>query len=102
MGAREAGGSRFCAVVRCVSCVQSSDMLAEPPNTDATRPWPRSVAAGRAGHAVGNGLPSPWSKTSAWLGEVRVKEASRWVEGQNKMDEKKAKRGRAGKAQAKG
>ena len=44
MGAREAGGSRFCAVVRCVSCVQSSDMLAEPPNTDATRPWPRSVA----------------------------------------------------------
>lgn len=34
MGAREAGGSRFCAVVRCVSCVLSSDMLAEPPNTD--------------------------------------------------------------------
>ena len=44
MGAREAGG-RLCAAVRCVSCVQSSDMLAEPPNTDPTRPWPIGVAA---------------------------------------------------------
>ena len=73
MGAREAGGSRFCAVVRCVSCVQSSDMLAEPPNTDATRPWPR----GEAGlhRLVGSGSSPLEAKDVCVVGEVRVKAA---------------------------
>ena len=72
--AQEAGGSRCCAAVRCVSCVQSSDMLAEPPNTDATRPWPR----GEAGlhRLVGSGSSPLEAKDVCVVGEVRVKAAN--------------------------
>ena len=70
MGAREAGGSRFCAVVRCVSCVQSSDMLAEPPNTGATRPWPRGVAGPQ--RLVGSGSsPLDASRLRGWGGTCK-------------------------------
>ena len=74
MRAQEAGGSRCCAAVRCVSCVQSSDMLAEPPNTDATRPWPR----GEAGlhRLVGSGSSPLEAKDVCVVGEVRVKAAN--------------------------
>ena len=74
MRAQEAGGSRCCAAVRCVSCVQSSDTLAEPPNTDATRPWPR----GEAGlhRLVGSGSSPLEAKDVCVVGEVRVKAAN--------------------------